>query len=107
MKPPADPTIEWLTVAEAAAKLRVSESLIRSAIKNKELRATPYGVKREGRRRPGTYRIRAKDLDRYQAERETVYLDEPEPAPPADEWKQPRRSFPRRSILGAPGGRGD
>jgi len=104
VKPPADPTTEWLTVAEAAARLRVSDSLIRSAIKNKELRATPYGVKREGRKRAGHYRIKAIDLDRYQKERETVYLDDPDPAPEPPPF---RRSFPRRSILGAPGGRGD
>lgn len=53
-------SVEYLTIAEAAAKVRCNERTIRRAIASGELRA---GRVRGGGSSRGGYRIRPRDLD--------------------------------------------
>lgn len=53
-------TVDYLTIAEAAAKVRCNERTIRRAIASGELRA---GRVRGGGSSRGGYRIRPRDLD--------------------------------------------
>jgi excisionase family DNA binding protein len=61
-EPDPAPDLEYLTIAEAAARLRCCERTIRRAIDRGALRA---GRVRGGNGARGGYRIRPADLDRW------------------------------------------
>src|SRR5262245_1772869 len=65
--------MEFLTIREAALRLRVSYNTIRGAILAGRLKAYRFGA------RGGTYRIDPADLEAYQASCATTHQEPPAP----------------------------
>ncbi len=76
---------EYLTVAQVAAQLAVSESLVRRWVYEQSLPAVRLGAK--GHR--GTVRVAATDLAAFLAARRTAE-PEPQPTRPAKPARRPR-----------------